>query len=127
MDSLRSREVVDSAATVRRFLEETYTDEGEGSEFETRNGLAAICMECIKVFEAFVRIDKNDSKNQEGSISLTRSYSRLKVWADENGVMDGSLDELLTSAPGILRQEVQKQIVKISEVLTTRMFASWFP
>lgn len=66
---------------------------------------------------------KSSSNNQKSAaISLQRSYHRLKIWSDENGVAPGDLESILTASTP-LQRETLKLILSIAEILTESMYS----
>lgn len=109
--------------TTRPLAQQYLRDAGQsGTDVEERTPLAQLLAECILLFEIILKaLGANDaSRSNERKmieISLERSYGRMKIWSEENGTADGSLDETLAASPD-LQRDTRKYIVSISHTLT---------
>lgn len=114
-----SQDVYNVNDIVQQYLHDA---ESSPSGLEERSHLAQLCSECILLFKVILNTlpSNGDSVSKEMktiSISLKRSYGRLKIWADENGAIDGTLDATLAASPD-LRRDILKYIVSISHTLS---------
>lgn len=96
--------------------------EPSGAGVEDRSHLAQLCSECILLFEIILKalgaINHSRSKERKMmEISLERSYGRMKIWSEENGAADGSLDATLAASRD-LQRDTRKYFVSISQTLT---------
>lgn len=119
METLRSQDVQSTRALVQQYLQNA---ESLGSGAEERSHLAQLCTECILLFRIILKTmaANNDSSLKQWKmlgVSLRRSYGRLKIWSEEHGATDGSLDATLAASRDLQRDTV-KYLVSISQTLT---------
>lgn len=119
MESSTSQDVHDVRDIVQQYLHDA---ESSPSGLEERSHLAQLCSECILLFQIILKAlpansDSVSKQMKTMSISLKRSYGRMKIWVDENGAIDGSLDTTLAACPD-LRRDIFKYIVSISQALS---------
>lgn len=119
MESSTSRDVHSARDFVQQYLDDA---ESPPSGLEERSHLAQLCSECIVLFQIILKTlpANRDSVSKEMktmSITLQRSYGRMKLWADENGATNGALDATLAASPE-LRQDLRTYIVSISQTLS---------
>lgn len=123
MESLRSQSVHSVTAFVQRYLQDA---DPSGTGVEEHSHLARLCSECILLFQIVLKSldtsnDTVSSERKTMEISLKRSYGRMKIWSDENGAADGSLDAIL-AASRELQRDTLRYIVSISQTLTDSKF-----
>lgn len=123
MESLGSQDVDSTTTLVQQYLRDA---EPSRTGVEDRSHLAQLCSECILVFEIILKalgvINASRSKERKTmEISLKRSYGRMKIWSEENGAADGSLDAIL-AASRHLQRDIRRYIVSISQTLTEREY-----
>ena len=119
METLRSQDVQSTKALVQQYLENA---ESLGTGAEERGHLAQLCSECIRLFRIILKSlaankDTKSKKWRTLGVSLGRSCGRLKIWSDEHGAADGSLDATLAASRD-LQRDMLKYIVSISQTLT---------
>lgn len=119
MELLRLQNTHSAEAIVKQYLEDANTS---ASGVEERSHLAQLCAECILLFQAILKAfsavqDSGSKGRKKTEISLIRSYGRMKIWSDENGAADGSLDGTLAVSRG-LQRDTLRYVVSISQALT---------
>ncbi|KAL1848887.1 hypothetical protein Daus18300_013446 [Diaporthe australafricana] len=124
MELLRLQNAHSAEAAVKQYLEDANTS---ASGVEERSHLAQLCAECILLFQAILRAfgtdqDSGSKERKKLEISLRRSYGRMKIWSDENGAADGSLDGTLAVSRG-LQRDTLRYVVSISQALTERLIS----
>lgn len=119
MDSSVSQDGQSTSVSVQQSL--PVTESSSPGVYE-RSHLAHLCSECMLLFQVILKNLRanNDFQPEQWKlieISLKRSYGRMKIWSDENGVADGGLDATLAASRD-LQHDTLKYVVSISETLT---------
>lgn len=114
-----AQDVHSVTAVVQQYLHDV---ESSPTGVEERSHLAQLCSEAILLFQIILKTlpangDSVSKKGRTMEISLKRSYERMKMWSDENGVVDGGLDATLAASRD-LQRDTLKYIVSISQTLT---------
>lgn len=122
MKSLHSGDAYSPTAIVQKYLEDEQVLETVSQD---RSLTAQLCGECILLFQKILKVlnytgPSSSREHKAFAVGLQRSYSRVKIWSDENGITQGNLDEIFTASP-VLQRDTFKLISSISRTLTESM------
>ncbi|KAG8156624.1 hypothetical protein KVR01_013575 [Diaporthe batatas] len=122
MESSTSQDVHGGTAIVQQYLQDV---DPLGTGMEGQSHLTLLSSQCILLFQIILKAlrAKRSSASAERQfldISLERSYERLKIWSDENGMADGNLDAKLEESRD-LQRDTLKYVVSIGQALTDRL------
>ena len=104
---------------VLRYLASASTNDNLGEALDSFNTTSTLCAQLISHFKLVLNRVETQPNGKGISISLERSYSRLKLWSDDYGIAVGNLDGLFGFSRSI-RRATQKLLLEIGSILTER-------